>query len=73
MIACHINPRDKRKIDVSMTPAGVKALQEFQAARIDRLSSALRDLPVEAQEELGQVVERLRDRLKYPANGPAHR
>jgi DNA-binding MarR family transcriptional regulator len=70
MIACHINPRDKRKVDVSITPAGAKALQEFQAIRIGRISAALRDLPAEAQEELGQVIEKLRNRIKYSANGP---
>jgi DNA-binding MarR family transcriptional regulator len=74
MIACHINSHDKRKVDVSMTPAGAKALQDYQAARVDRLSAALRELPSDAQEELGQLVERLRDRLKFTPsrNGPSH-
>src|SRR5262249_35110792 len=31
LIACHINTRDKRKVDVQMTAAGDKALKDYQA------------------------------------------
>src|SRR5437899_422707 len=31
LILCHINPRDKRKVDVELTPAGEKALDEYQS------------------------------------------
>src|SRR5262249_27489479 len=33
-IACRINPRDKRKIDVCLTDAGERALQDYQALRV---------------------------------------
>src|SRR3954468_12927994 len=29
LIACRINPQDKRKIDVALTPAGIAAFQEY--------------------------------------------
>lgn len=60
MVACHINPQDKRKVDVRMTPAGEKALHDYQAAQIDRIALALRVLSPELQEEFGRVLEKLR-------------
>src|SRR5262245_8881558 len=33
LIACRINPQDKRKIDVHMTPAGEKALADHREGR----------------------------------------
>lgn len=61
MIACHINPRDKRKVDVRMTPAGEKALHDYQSARIGRIANLLRDLPEETQEDLGRLLDKLRE------------
>src|SRR5215218_4696000 len=34
LIACRINPHDKRKIDVALTPDGVAAFKEYQNARV---------------------------------------
>jgi DNA-binding MarR family transcriptional regulator len=61
MIACHINPRDKRKVDVRMTPAGEKALVDYQSARIGRIADLLRHLPDEMQEDLGRLLDKLRE------------
>jgi DNA-binding MarR family transcriptional regulator len=61
MIACHINPRDKRKVDVRMTPAGEKALVDYQSARVGRIADLLRDLPEEMQEDLGRLLDKLRE------------
>jgi DNA-binding MarR family transcriptional regulator len=61
MIACHINPRDKRKVDVRMTPAGEKALVDHQSARVGRIAELLRDLPEEMQEDLGRLLDKLRE------------
>src|SRR5262245_57496754 len=47
LIACRINPRDKRKIDVCMTAAGEQALGEYQMIRVNRIIELLRDLPDE--------------------------
>ena len=63
MISCQINSHDKRKVDVCMTPAGEKALQDYQAERVGRIADILRDLPEDAQEELGRLLDRLRTRL----------
>jgi DNA-binding MarR family transcriptional regulator len=58
-IACRINPRDKRKIDVCLTEAGERALLEYQALRVDRIVGMLRSLPEEEQEDLNRLVDKL--------------
>jgi DNA-binding MarR family transcriptional regulator len=63
LISCHINPQDKRKVDVQMTTAGEKALQEYQAARVSRIAAALKDLPEELLEDLSRLLDKLRERL----------
>jgi DNA-binding MarR family transcriptional regulator len=62
LITCQINPRDKRKIDVQLTAAGEKALHDYQAAWVTRIRELLADLPEEDKDELGRLVEKLRDR-----------
>ena len=37
LIACRINSRDKRKIDVCVTPPGEKALIDYRDASISRI------------------------------------
>jgi DNA-binding MarR family transcriptional regulator len=59
LIACHINPRDKRKVDVCLTPAGEKALIDYEALRTNRLVELMRDLPEEEQEDLNRLVDKL--------------
>jgi DNA-binding MarR family transcriptional regulator len=69
LITCQINSRDKRKVDVCLTPAGEKALQDYQATRTDRLVELLRDLPDEEQEDLNRLVDKLHGLLeRAPAN-----
>jgi DNA-binding MarR family transcriptional regulator len=63
LIACQINPRDKRKIDVCMTAAGEKALQGYQAVRVNRIAQILRDLPEEEQEELTRLLHVLLEKV----------
>ncbi len=63
LIACRINPQDKRKVDVALTAAGVKAIQEYQASRIAGISRLLGKLPEENLEELQRLVEILNDLL----------
>ena len=64
LISCQINPRDKRKVDVCLTPVGSKALTEYQALRTDRLVELLRDLPEQEQEDLNRLVDKLHGLLE---------
>jgi DNA-binding MarR family transcriptional regulator len=51
-IACHINPHDKRKIDVCLTAAGDKALLEYREYRVRAIAELLGKLP---EDDLGDV------------------
>jgi len=64
LIQCQINPRDKRKIDVCLTPTGEKALLEYQGTRVGRIVELLQDLPEEDQEELIHALAKLHGLLE---------
>ena len=59
LIQCRINPRDKRKIDVCLTPAGEKALMDYRDASISRIVEHLRQLSEDDQEDLNRTLEKL--------------
>jgi DNA-binding MarR family transcriptional regulator len=59
LITCSINPRDKRKIDVGLTPFGEQALCDYQHARVRRVAECLRDLPEEDQDDLSRLLTKL--------------
>jgi DNA-binding MarR family transcriptional regulator len=52
LIACRINPHDKRKIDVCLTAAGEKALAEYREHRVRAIADLLRRLP---EDDLGDI------------------
>ena len=45
LVLCAINPTDKRKIDVSITPRGRRAVAAYRRAKIMATVVALRSLP----------------------------
>src|SRR5262249_10101226 len=59
LIACRINPHDKRKIDVCLTPAGEKALQEYRVPRIRGIAELLTRLSEEDLEELSRLLDKM--------------
>src|SRR5262249_4962743 len=58
-IACHINPQDKRKIDVCLTAAGDKALVEYREYRVRAIADLLRKLPEEDLDDVQGLLEKL--------------
>ena len=64
LIQCRINPRDKRKIDVCITPIGEKCLLEYQGERIGRILDRLQNLPDDDQEELLHALNKLHGLLE---------
>ena len=62
LIACRINPHDKRKIDVCLTGAGEKALADYREHRVRAIADLLRRLP---EEDLGDI-HGLLDKLQPP-------
>jgi DNA-binding MarR family transcriptional regulator len=63
LIACHINPQDKRKIDVALTAAGLAAFQEYQASRVQTITTLLEHLAIEELEDLQGLLSKLQDAL----------
>ena len=59
LITCCINPRDKRKIDVAITGAGRKALEDYQAGRVHRISLWLRHLGEDERVQLARALEKM--------------
>ncbi len=58
-IQCRINPRDKRKIDVGITPGGEKALLDYQAKRVGRIVERLQSLSDDDQDEMIRTLNKL--------------
>jgi DNA-binding MarR family transcriptional regulator len=59
LIQCRINSRDKRKIDVVLTPAGEKTLLDYQGARVGRIVERLRSLPEDELEDVVRLLHKL--------------
>ena len=59
LIACRINPHDKRKIDVCLTAAGEKALADYRDYRVSGIAELLRKLPEDDLEEVHGVLDKL--------------
>jgi len=64
LIACSINPRDKRKIDVELTNHGEKALLDYQGKRVGRIVERLNSLPEDDQEDLIRALNKLHELLE---------
>ena len=67
LIACRINASDKRKIDVTLTPAGQQAYHDYQDARVRRLATLLAQLTDEDVEEVQHLLDKVQDSVKSPA------
>jgi DNA-binding MarR family transcriptional regulator len=74
LVACRINPQDKRKINVALTAAGSRALAAYHAARVGRLTALLSHLPADDLGDLHRLVEHVRgmifDRRAPQADAP---
>ncbi|MFO0929249.1 MAG: MarR family transcriptional regulator [Gemmataceae bacterium] len=67
LIACRINPQDKRKIDVVLTPAGRAAFQDYQATRVRTILSLLAHLDEDDLSEVHGLLNKLHDALTVRA------
>ncbi len=59
LIACSINSRDKRKIDVELTTNGEKALLDYQDKRVGRIVEQLSVLSDEDQDDMIRALHKL--------------
>ena len=68
LIVCRINARDKRKIDVALTPAGLQSCQDYQDARLRHIGTLLARLSEEDLDDLHHLLEKALEVLKSPVN-----
>ena len=59
LVSCQINPRDKRKVDVHLTPAGEEVLGGYIAPRVQAISDLLAQLSEEERDSLAHILDRL--------------
>jgi len=69
LISCRINPQDKRKVDVTLTAAGIKGVREYQSSRILQITSLLTNLTPEELESLNHLLDRFQEILSSLRNG----
>jgi DNA-binding MarR family transcriptional regulator len=67
LITCRINPHDKRKINVALTPEGMTAFQEYQSARLGGICNLLSKLSDEDLEDLQRLLNKLHELVGLPA------
>jgi DNA-binding MarR family transcriptional regulator len=63
LIACRINPQDKRKIDVALTPAGQAAFQDYQSSRVRTIAALLTRLGTDDRDDMHRLLVKLHDAL----------
>ncbi len=69
LIACRINPHDKRKIDVALTAEGITAFQEYQSSRIGSIFNLIGKLSEEDLDNLQGLLAKLHEVVGLPALG----
>jgi DNA-binding MarR family transcriptional regulator len=69
LIACRINPHDKRKIDVGLTPEGIVAFQEYQSSRIGSIFNLIGKLPEDDLDDLQRLLATLHEVIGPPTLG----
>ena len=62
-IECRINPRDRRKVDVTMTPAGRKALETYRTERLGMAMEVLAVLTPAEREEYMRLLRKIRGHI----------
>ena len=73
LVLCTINPEDKRKIDVSITPTGRRAVEAYRRAKIMNTVEALNSLTDEDLADFTRILTKIADsRVKRHA-GAAQR
>lgn len=69
LITCRINPADKRKINVTLTPPGMQALAEYQATHLRGIHGLIDRLSEEDREDLARLLDKLRVVLGHEVEG----
>jgi DNA-binding MarR family transcriptional regulator len=69
LIACKINPTDKRKVDVELTPAGRKAHHGYRQLKLGSIQKMLTTLPEKDRDDFMRMLRMIRDAMcKMPTD-----
>ncbi len=60
LVECKINPKDRRRVDVSLTQVGIKAHDTYRAARLNTMYEVLRVLAPQDRVEFMRMMRQLR-------------
>jgi DNA-binding MarR family transcriptional regulator len=71
LVLCAINPKDKRKIDVSITPKGRRAVAAYRRAKIMTSVEALSSVSDEDLAAFSAFLERIEAARGRRSGGPA--
>jgi DNA-binding MarR family transcriptional regulator len=63
LVNCALNPEDKRKIDVSISPTGQKAHRGYQAMKVAKSISVLSELDEDDRVQLMRLLGLIREKL----------
>lgn len=63
-IACNINPEDRRKVDVTLTPAGVKAHRAYRESRLQSMLDILSGLRPNDRVEFIRLLRIIRKNIE---------
>lgn len=69
LIKCEINPDDRRRIDVTLTPAGQKAYRAYREVRLGLTKDVLRELSAGDREEFMRLLRVMRESIARRMNG----
>ena len=63
-VECHINPQDRRRVDISLTKAGKEAYEKFRSARLSSMYETLAALAPEDRFEFMRMMRQIRAALE---------
>ncbi|MHC4441784.1 MAG: MarR family winged helix-turn-helix transcriptional regulator [Planctomycetota bacterium] len=64
LIECKINPDDKRKIDVGLTPAGAKAHQAYREMKLGSIEKLLLALSEQDRQDFMRILRQFRETMR---------
>lgn len=68
LITCTINPQDKRKIDVELTPAGARAHEAYRRMKLGSIERMLSGLSDRDCQEFMRILRTIRDSIRKSLN-----
>jgi len=63
LITCKINPEDKRKVDVELTPAGRQTHEAYRQLKLATTEKILQDLSEQDRAEFVRIMRLIRERM----------